>query len=140
MANLKTHVTQGYHCLIKEDISWVIFYVAFRLSCTLWQLTKVKSLILVFNLNFSHPKYMVEYIKWWDWSGKKCLEMKSKMPGFGILCLKNWTQVTWNQKPHFEWRILKAPPVDPWAYIYRYYNIDLTEGSFKIIKYVQKSS
>ena len=36
-----------------------------------------------------------------------------------------------------KWRIIKAPPR---TYISRYYNIDLTEGSYYVGKYVRKSS
>ena len=35
--------------------------------------------------------------------------------------------------------ILKAPPVNPQTYIYQYYNIDPTEGSLYVQKYVRKS-
>ena len=28
----------------------------------------------------------------------------------------------------FQWRMLKAPPVNPWTYISQYYNIDPAEG------------
>ena len=38
------------------------------------------------------------------------------------------------------WRMLKAPPVNPRVYIYRYYNINPTEGSLYVQKYVKKSS
>ena len=34
----------------------------------------------------------------------------------------------------FEWGILKAPPVNPRAYIYRYYNIDLTNISTFLLR------
>ena len=33
-------------------------------------------------------------------------------------------------------RMLKAPPLNPQTYIYRYYNIDQTEGSYYFRKYV----
>ena len=37
-------------------------------------------------------------------------------------------------------RMLKEPSLIPWTYIYRHYNIDPTEGSLYVQKYVQKSS
>ena len=40
----------------------------------------------------------------------------------------------------FPWWLLKAPLLNPSTYIYRYYNIDPTEGSYYVQKYVRKSS
>ena len=37
-------------------------------------------------------------------------------------------------------RLLKAPRLIPWTYISQYYNINTTEGSQYVQKYVQKSS
>ena len=45
-----------------------------------------------------------------------------------------------NQKTKAEiWRILKAPPVNPRVYIYRYYNIDPMEGLKYVRKYVRNA-
>ena len=37
-------------------------------------------------------------------------------------------------------RLLTAPPVNPRVYIYWYYNIDPTEGSLYVRRYVRKSA